>query len=319
MAQASEIDEYGFKRCPEEMRFIEENQEFFTKLTKQLMAWEALNSRTNPLFKSTMLKNFIRKGVPLNLRKQVWLKMSGCQRLIQQHPNLYEDLFRNQFQKEIVDSIKIDIPRTFPDNIYFDKYKVSLYNVLSAFASHNPVVSYCQGLNYIAGLILIVCAGDEEATFWLLKHLVENVSPEYHTKTMKGLKRDIEVVTELIKIRLPTVNEKMNELGLPWIVIMTKWFICLFAEVLPIETSLRVWDAIFSEGYKIIFRTSLAIVLILKDDIMKVEDINELAELFRNISKDVRFINSHEFMKFMFSLKLKRREIQVLRRNNANV
>lgn len=62
MAQASEIDEYGFKRCTEEMRFIEENQEFYTKLTKQLIAWEALNSRTNPFFKSTMLKNFIRKG-----------------------------------------------------------------------------------------------------------------------------------------------------------------------------------------------------------------------------------------------------------------
>ena len=62
MAQASEIDEYGFKRCPEEMRFIEENKEFFTKLTKPLMAWEALNNRRNPLFKSTLLKNFIRKG-----------------------------------------------------------------------------------------------------------------------------------------------------------------------------------------------------------------------------------------------------------------
>lgn len=62
MAQASEIDEYGFKRCPEEMRFLEENHQFFTKLTKQLMSWEALNNRTNPFFKSTMLKNFIRKG-----------------------------------------------------------------------------------------------------------------------------------------------------------------------------------------------------------------------------------------------------------------
>lgn len=257
--------------------------------------------------------------MPINLRKQVWLQISGCQRLISEHPNLYQDLFKNHFEKEIADSIKIDLPRTFPDNIYFGRYLVSLDNVLRAFAIHNPIVSYCQGLNYIAGLILIVSDGDEEATFWLLKHLIENVAPEYHTKTMKGLKRDIQVITELIKMRVPIVDEKMNELGLPWIVIMTKWLICLFAEVLPIETSLRVWDAIFSEGYKIIFRTSLAIVLILQNDIMKVEDINELAELFRNISKDARFLNSHEFMQFMFSIKLKRREIQLLRRNNAHV
>lgn len=260
-------------------------------------------------------------GVPLSLRTQVWLKTSGCNRLIEQHPNIYEDLLKkNQFEQQISDSIKIDLPRTFPDNIFFDsKHRNNLDNVLNAFAVHNPVVSYCQGLNYIAGMLLIVTKGDEEASFWLLKHLVENVAPEYHTKTMKGLKRDIQVLTELIKARLPVVNEKMNELGLPWIVIMTKWLICFFAEVLPTETTLRVWDAIFSEGHKIIFRTSLAIVLLLKDDIMKVEDINELAEVFRNISKDIRFLNSHEFIKFMFSLKLKRREIDILRRNNANI
>jgi hypothetical protein len=218
---------------------------------------------------------------------------------------------------EINNTIKIDIPRTFPDNIYFDKYKLALYHVLSAFAEHNPVVSYCQGLNYIAGMLLIVLAGDEEGTFWLLKHFVENVSPDYHTKTMKGLKRDIEVITDLLKQRLPIVNEKMNEFGLPWIVIMTKWLICLFADTLPIETVLRIWDIMFSEGYKIIFRASLAIVLILKDDIMKADDINELAQLFRNASKDERFLNSHKFINYMLSLKLKRRELVVLRRNHS--
>jgi TBC1 domain family member 6 len=249
----------------------------------------------------------------------VWLQTTGIQRLQQQHPNLYRDLFKHEdnFDRLTKESIKIDLPRTFPDNIYFDKYKIQLYNVLIAFATHNPVVGYCQGLNYIAGLLLIVMAGDEEASFWLLKHMIENVAPEYHTKTMKGLKRDIDAIAELIKLRLPIVNEKINELGLPWIVIMTKWLICLFAEVLPVETTLRLWDAIFSEGYKIIFRASLAIILILKDEIMKVDDINELAELFRNISKDRRFLDGHSFMQFMFSIKLKRREIIVLRRNNT--
>jgi hypothetical protein len=173
------------------------------------------------------------------------------------------------------------------------------------------------GLNYISGLLLIVCAGDEEASFWLLKHLIENIAPEYHTRTMKNLKRDIDVLTDLIKVRAPLVNEKMNEFGLPWIVIMTKWLICLFAEVLPVETALRVWDVIFSEGSKIIFRAGLAIVLILKDDIMRVNDMNELAQLFRNISKDPRFLNSHKFINFMFSISLKKREIEVLRRNHS--
>lgn len=127
-------------------------------------------------------------GVPLNLRKKIWLQTTGCKNLIEQHPSLYRDLFRNEenFDRHVAESIKIDLPRTFPDNIYFDKYKIQLYNVLIAFATHNPVVGYCQGLNYIAGLLLIVMGGDEEASFWLLKHMIENVAPEFHTKTMKG-------------------------------------------------------------------------------------------------------------------------------------
>lgn len=100
---------------------------------------------------------------------------------------------------------------------------------------------------------------------------------------------------------------------------MTKWLICIFSETLNTETLLRVWDCVFSEGYKIIFRTSLAIVLILKDEIMKADDINELAELFRRVSRDDRFLNSHKFIHFMLSIKLKRREIQLLRKNNAQL
>jgi len=44
--------------------------------------------------------------------------------------------------------------------------------------------------------------------------------------------------------------------GLPYPVIASKWFICIFAEVLPVETVLRIWDCVFAEGYKIVFRAA---------------------------------------------------------------
>lgn len=50
-----------------------------------------------------------------------------------------------------VDAIRVDIPRTFPENIFFDDIKAQLFNVLIAYANHNKEVGYCQGLNYIAG------------------------------------------------------------------------------------------------------------------------------------------------------------------------
>lgn len=101
------------------------------------------------------------------------------------------------------------------------------------------------------GLILIVTK-DEESTFWLLKMLAERIVPSYHTKTMSGLINDINVLKELIEARAPEIIKHIDSLGLPIAVITTKWFICLFAEVLPIETVLRVWDCLFAEGYKVI-------------------------------------------------------------------
>lgn len=62
MALISDIDEYGFKRSEEEIRYLETNQQHFTKLTNQLIKWNSLN-RSNPLFKSIVLKTFIRKGM----------------------------------------------------------------------------------------------------------------------------------------------------------------------------------------------------------------------------------------------------------------
>lgn len=51
----------------------------------------------------------------------------------------------------LVEAIRIDLPRTFPENVFFENIRTPLFNVLVAYANHNKEVGYCQGLNYIAG------------------------------------------------------------------------------------------------------------------------------------------------------------------------
>lgn len=68
---------------------------------------------------------------------------------------------------------------------------------------------------------------------------------------MTGLIIDIEVLKELLNKRAPQINQCLERFGLPLAVVTTKWLICLFAEVLPIETVLRIWDCLFLEGYKV--------------------------------------------------------------------
>lgn len=103
------------------------------------------------------------------------MSISGGFQLQKQYPNLYQSLLKTKFDADIgnsisfssvtviyilhsffiVESIKIDLPRTFPDNIFFENIKLQLFNVLTAYAHHNRDVGYCQGLNYIAGNVWI--------------------------------------------------------------------------------------------------------------------------------------------------------------------
>lgn len=191
-------------------------------------------------------------------------------------------------------------------------------------------------LNYlsISGLILIVTK-NEEWTFWLLKILIEEITQSYHTKTMKGLIADIAVLRELLDQRAPEIVRHLDDIGMPFAVVTTKWFICMFAEVLPVETVLRIWDCLFLEGNKvfflqkktffqentksfilqILFRTSITLFLQHKDEILDCDDINTLAQLLRSIVKDADATDCHDFIQNIFRVPgtLKRTEIERIR------
>lgn len=317
VSKFSDVDEYGFKREPEFDYQSYENimSSYYTVLTNRSIKWQKFVKDSDILSNPRKLKRFVRKGIPGPLREEVWMKSSGAYRMQQKEPSLYQTLLRYEYDQEISDQIKIDLPRTFPDNIHFDQYKLGLYNVLITYAHHNKAVGYCQGLNYIAGLILIVTK-NEESTFWLLKVLVENTVPLYHTKKMDNLITDIDVLSELIRIRVPDVHKHIEDLGLPWPVIATKWLICLYAEVVPTETALRIWDTVFLEGNKILLRVGISIVIALRQEILATDDISTLIGLFRALDKNPTLVDCHRFMNSIYKVPgtLKRSQIDRLRR-----
>lgn len=187
---------------------------YLKTLTRRRIKWEAILQQDPDLTQlSPQLKRYIRKGIPAPFRGDVWMRITGAELARKQNPNLYHSLLNiEHFNKEISDSISIDLPRTFPDNIHFDAKKDRLFNILCAYAHNNREVGYCQGLNYIAGLLLIV-TDDEEKSFWLLKHIVENIVPQYHSHQMTNLLRDLAVFRELIIRRMPAVNRHVENLG----------------------------------------------------------------------------------------------------------
>lgn len=55
----------------------------------------------------------------------------------------------------------------------------TLRRILFAYSVHNPVLGYCQGLNFIAARIMQHLG--EEESFWLLVKMIERSPRDYHT------------------------------------------------------------------------------------------------------------------------------------------
>lgn len=76
--------------------------------------------------------------------------------------------------------------------------------------------------------------GTSEAHFW-----VSVLIPvaDYYSPAMLGLKTDQEVLGELVRTKLPAVAALMDGHGVLWTLVVSRWFICLFVDILPVEVS----------------------------------------------------------------------------------
>ncbi|KAM9674507.1 growth hormone-regulated TBC protein 1 isoform 2-T2 [Dama dama] len=323
------IDPYGFER-PEDFDYAA-YEEFFSTylviLTRRAIKWSKLLKGGGGVQRSMTVKRYIRKGVPLEHRARVWMGVSGAQAQMDRNPGYYQRLLQGERSASLEEAIRtgslcplyarsppalappsapcLYMSRTFPDNVRFRKdaepcLQGPLYNVLLAYGHHNHGVGYCQGMNFIAGYLILVTKSEEEA-FWLLDALVGRILPDYYSPSMLGLKTDQEVLGELVRLKLPAVAALMDGHGVLWTLVASRWFICLFVDVLPVETVLRVWDCLFSEGSKILFRVALTLLKHHQASILEATSVPDLCEKFKEITRGRFVTECHSFMQRIFS------------------
>lgn len=58
---------------------------------------------------------------------------------------------------------------------------------------------------------------------------------DYFTPAMLGLKVDQEVLGELVKVKSPKAWQTMVDQNVTWTLVVSRWFICLYIDVLPVE------------------------------------------------------------------------------------
>ncbi|XP_069323899.1 growth hormone-regulated TBC protein 1 isoform X2 [Eulemur rufifrons] len=306
-ARVPRVDPYGFER-PGDFDYAA-YEEFFSTylviLTRRAIKWSKLLKRSGRVQKSPTVKRYVRKGVPLEHRAHVWMALSGAQARMDRNPGYYQRLLQGEGDPGLEDAVSTDLNRTFPDNVRFQKaaepcLQQALYNVLVAYGRHDRGVGYCQGMNFIAGCLILV-TGDEEVSFWLLDALVGRILPDYYGPGMLGLRTDQEVLGELVRTKLPAVGALLDRHGVPWALLVSRWFVCLFVDVLPVETVLRIWDCLFNEGSKIIFRVALTLIKHHQALILEATSVPDICDKFKRITKGSFAMQCHTFMQKIFS------------------
>ncbi|PIK59536.1 putative growth hormone-regulated TBC protein 1-A [Apostichopus japonicus] len=318
----SEIDAYGFKHG-EDFDY-DSYEEFMSRylsiLARRASKWNKLLSGSGSVKRSSKVKRYVRKGIPNEHRGEMWMCVSKAKKLMDSNEGLYQRLLGQELDPSIQSEIDIDLHRTFPENIYFcndaaaSGKQDSLRNVLKAFANHNPEIGYCQGLNYVVAMLLIVLK-DEEKSFFLLEKLTKQILVGYYSKNLRGLNVDQMVLGELVKLRNPNIASHMENKMAPWSLVCMKWFVCLYLDILPIETTLRIWDCLFYEGPKILFRVALTLVLQNEESILTARDTSQIVERFRKVKSQPLNMDCHTFMQkvFLDSQPLKMATIDKLR------
>lgn len=173
--------------------------------------------------------------------------------------------------------IELDLLRTLPNNRHFENPKSRgihrVRRILRAYACFNPTVGYCQGMNRLAAMALLVLP--EEEAFWCLVAIIQCIMPkDYYLKPWLA-QVDCFVLADLLEKKLPKLHKHLvqNEIQLT----LFTWFFTIFVDGFRPEMMLRIWDCFLLEGDKVLFRFALAILHITQDDLLKMNDYSTMS------------------------------------------
>lgn len=278
--------------------------------------------------KSRRVKKMVHNGIPQVSRSSVWpfLQQSYLRRRV----GLFEDLCKTsqsakgkKGKEDVYSTIEKDVERAYPEHKLFigeaRTGQADLEAILKAYVHYNPIVGYTQGMNLLAGFLLIQMPAED--AFWMFCALLRDVHIEgYYSGEMKQLHVDGIVFGQLLHSMDPDLATRLLELNVEPIHFTPGWILPMFARVLPWPTLLRVWDVLFFEGPSWILRVALAIIRIIRDPLMDRRMCPGHGEALRLLlHPPQQLLTPDNVLPCAFSVKLKEGETRKLSRQASKV
>ncbi|CDW82250.1 tbc domain containing protein [Stylonychia lemnae] len=171
---------------------------------------------------------------------QIQEMIKDYHRYIEVQPQGEDELFQNERD------IRKDICRTFTDLEMLAQtqlqYQEKLFNILKAYSLYNQQVGYMQGLNFVAGMILIIMQDEPISYVVLIKLLEKNQWDRLYIDQTPKLFELVYKIRLYIHQDLPKLYKYFESVGLALDPLLASPFFTLFSNLLDISSSLLLLE-----------------------------------------------------------------------------
>lgn len=261
-------------------------------LKEVTLVWEKMlgtPGRAKVKFDTETIHAAVAQGVPRQHRGEIWKFLSEQYLLRQAVPSRppanhtpYKELLKQLTSQQ--HAILIDLGRTFPTHPYFQAQlgagQLSLYNILKAYSLLDPEVGYCQGLSFIAG-VLLLHMGEEDA-FNMLKFLMYDVGlRKQYRPDMIILQIQMYQLSRLLHDYHRDLYSHLEQQEIGPSLYATPWFLTAFASHFPLGFVARVFDMLFLQGSEVIFKVALSLLGSHKPLILQHESLESIVDFIK--------------------------------------
>ncbi|XP_042667826.1 TBC1 domain family member 1 isoform X5 [Centrocercus urophasianus] len=282
-------------------------------LKEVTLIWEKMLStpgRSKIKFDVEKIHSAVGQGVPRHHRGEIWKFLAEQYHLKHQFPNKHQpkDTPYKELLKQLTSqqhAILIDLGRTFPTHPYFSAQlgagQLSLYNILKAYSLLDQEVGYCQGLSFVAGVLLLHMS--EEDAFKMLKFLMFDVGlRKQYRPDMTILQIQMYQLSRLLHDYHRDLYNHLEEHEIGPSLYAAPWFLTMFASQFPLGFVARVFDMLFLQGSEAIFKVALSLLGSHKPLILQHENLETIVDFIKNTLPNLGLVQMEKTISQVFEM-----------------
>jgi len=177
----------------------------------------------------------------------------------------FDILARRSLPEGLLGEIERDVHRTLPTHPHFrgehgSQGRGDLLRILRASAAAEPGVGYCQGMNFVAA-VLLISLGSADDAFWMLIAMLEGYN--FRCVFAPGvplLPLRVFQFSGVVRERLPKLWRHLQNEGFSLDIFAHQSVMTLFAYSIDPDFLPHAWDVFFFVGWKAVFRMGLGLL-----------------------------------------------------------